>query len=71
MKLTTIWTLRGMTFRERVSRTGEVAIQKIAHHLPRRIAYWSLIDTGVRHIKSNEVVPDVRFTTILDRAERR
>jgi hypothetical protein len=30
--------------------------------------FYSLIDTGVRHIKSNEVVPEVPFTTVLDRA---
>lgn len=68
MKLTTIWTLSGMSLRERVRRTNEAAIRGLAHRLPRRLAYWSFIDTGVRHIASNETVPDVRYTDLLERA---
>lgn len=68
MKLTTIWTLRGMTLRERLNRTAEATIRGIAHRLPRRLAYWSFIDTGVRHMRSDEVVPDVRYTDLLQRA---
>jgi hypothetical protein len=67
MKLTTIWSIRGMEFAERLRRTREAAIRSIAHRLPRRLAYWSFIATGVRHIKSDEIVPDVRFTDLLQR----
>lgn len=68
MKLSTIWTLRGMSLRERLNRTGEWTIQAAAHRLPRRLAYWSFIDTGVRHMRSDEVVPEVRYTDLLQRA---
>jgi len=68
MKLTTIWTLRGMSLRERLNRTGELVLIKIAHHLPRRLAYRSYIDTGVRHIRDDEVVPEVTYMDILQRA---
>lgn len=68
MKLSTIWTLRGMTLRERLNRTGEWAVRGLAHRLPRRLAYWSFIDTGVRHIGPSEEVPAVPFTVILERA---
>lgn len=67
MKLTTIWTMPAMRLRERFRRTGEFALQALAHRLPRKLAYWSFIDTGARHIASNEVVPDVTYTTILQR----
>lgn len=68
MKLTTIWTIRAMTLRERLNRTGEAFVRGLAHRLPRRLAYWSLIDTGVRHMRSDETVPEVPFTVILERA---
>lgn len=68
MRLTTIWTLPGLPLRERLSRTGEAIVRGIAHRLPRRLAYWSFIDTGVRHMRDDEVVPEVRFMDVLKRA---
>lgn len=68
MRLSTIWTLKGMPLRERLNRTGEYVASTIAYHLPKRIAYWSYIHTGVRHMEANEVVPEVRYTEILERA---
>jgi hypothetical protein len=70
MRLTTIWTLHGMTLRERLSRTGEAFVHGLAHRLPRRIAYWSFIDTGVRHMRSDEIVPEVRYMDLLERVGR-
>lgn len=67
MKLTTIWTLRGMPFRERLNRTGEAFMRGLAHRLPRKLAYWSFVDTGVRHM-GNDVVPEVTYCEILKRA---
>jgi hypothetical protein len=67
MKLTTIWTLRGMPLRERINRTNEAAVRWLAHRLPRKLAYWSFIDTGVRHIAGSEIVPEVRYMDLLDR----
>ncbi|MGH3499830.1 MAG: hypothetical protein ACRDQA_02835 [Nocardioidaceae bacterium] len=71
MRLTTIWTIGGMTLRERLRRTyDEWLLPGLAHRLPRRLAYWSYIDTGVRHIGSSEIVPDVRYADLLDRMSR-
>lgn len=67
MKLTTIWTITNMSLRERLSRTYEAFWRWLAHRLPRKLAYWSYIDTGVRHM-GNDVVPDVAYVTILERA---
>lgn len=67
MKFTTIWTIPAMTLTERTCRTGDLVLAKVAHHLPRRLAYWSFIDSGVRHIASNEVVPEVPYTVLLKR----
>jgi len=69
MKLTTIWTLKGLPLKERLARTQEWAWMNLAHHLPRRLAYWSFIDSGVRHM-GNDIVPDVRYTEILDRMSK-
>ena len=68
MKLTTIWTLPSLPLRERFNRTAEAFWRGFAHRLPRRLAYWSFIDTGVRHIADNEIVPEVRYTDLLQRA---
>lgn len=70
MKLSTIWTLRGLPLRERFARTGEWAMRAVAHRLPRRLAYWSFIDTGSRHMRRDEVVPDVRYMDLLERASK-
>lgn len=40
MKFKTIWTLRAMTFTERLSRTRDWFAQKVGRALPVRIRYW-------------------------------
>lgn len=67
MKFTTIWTLRGMSLRERLNRTSVAAIAGLAHRLPRRLAYWSFIDSGVRYMRDDEVVPEVRYMDLVQR----
>jgi hypothetical protein len=67
MRLRTIWTLRGLPLRERLNRTGECIVRGLAHRLPRRLAYWSFIDSGVRYMRSDEVVPEVTYTDLLQR----
>lgn len=39
----------------------------IAEHLPVSVLYWAYIYTGVKAIRSNETVPDVRYVDILKR----
>jgi hypothetical protein len=69
MRLRTIWDPTiNYGLRERLGRTGEAFMRGLAHRLPRRLAYWSLIDSGVRYTEPHEVVLDVPFTVVLERA---
>lgn len=72
MRLTTIWTLPDLPLRERLNRTGEAAMRGLAHRLPRRLAYWSLVDSGGRYMggseRPREVIPEVPFMEVLRRA---
>ena len=68
MRFSTIWTIPAMSTRERLRRTGEEITRRVAHRLPRGIAYWSFIDTAVRHIEPDEVVPHVLLMDVLQRA---
>jgi hypothetical protein len=68
MRFWTIWTMPAMALRERLNRTGEWVLRGMAHRLPRKLAYWSFIDTGVRYMRSDEVVPEVAYTDLLQRA---
>lgn len=70
MRLRTIWTLPDMALCARLHSTEEALWLWLAHRLPRRLAYWSFIDTGVRLIRDDEVVPEVRYTDLLERASR-
>jgi hypothetical protein len=46
VKLSTIWTLKGMAFRERLRRTADWCDYEIAYHLPKRVKYWAVIHVG-------------------------
>ena len=67
MKFWTIWTLSGMALRERLHRTADWALRWVAHLMPRRLAYWVLIDCGVKAIQGDEIVPEVTFFDVLER----
>ena len=67
MRLTTIWTLRGMSLRERLNRTGDLAVLEVARRLPKRLAYWSYIVQTTKHIMPHEIVPEMTATNILSR----
>jgi hypothetical protein len=66
MKLSAIWTCPAMTLRERLRRTREWFERGLVHRLPRRLAYWSFIDSGARYMPSDAVVPEVPFMTVLE-----
>jgi hypothetical protein len=42
----------------------------IADRLPPSVVYWTVIRAGVEAIRSDEVVPEVPFTTVLQRVQR-
>lgn len=71
MKFSTIWTLRGMALRERLNRTVEAFWMSLAHRLPRPLAYWSFIDSGVRYMRDDEIVPEVHYAELLQRMGER
>ena len=67
MRIPTMLELR-LTPREAAGRLRDQVLLGIAHRLPRRLAYWSLIDSGVRHMRRDEAVLGVRLMNVLDRA---
>lgn len=71
MKFTSIWTIRGMTFAERIRRTRDCINLWIAHRLPKRIKYWAYIQAGSSAMFSDEVVGEQSFVELLKRMEGR
>jgi hypothetical protein len=57
MKLRTIWTLRAMSFRERVERTREWMAMFVAARLPLRVRYWATIIEVGEATKNSTNVP--------------
>jgi hypothetical protein len=68
MKFWTIWTIPAMSLRERMNRTGEWALILLASHMPRKLGYWVVIIHGSRYFEPTEVVPEVRFMDVVQRA---
>lgn len=69
MRLTTIWTIPAMTIAERFRRTADLAAQTVAAKLPKRIRYWTFIQTGSAAMTETEVVPEARFMDLLKRVD--
>lgn len=69
MKFTTIWTMPAMAIRERFRRTWEWFMRGFAHRLPRRLAYWSFIDSGARYMDTTgtAIVTEVPYMEVLER----
>lgn len=56
MKLTTIWTLRAMTFRARLALTREWLAMRVAVRLPLRVRYWvTILELGAATMDSENV----------------
>lgn len=70
MKFKTIWTMTGMPITEKLRRTKSLFWRKLAKKLPTPLAYWSYILVSSRHIKQNEVVPEVKVVDILSRMRK-
>lgn len=65
MRFWTIWTLRGLTLKERIHRTLEWLCLAIADLLPKRLAYWvALRQIGKATMKS-ENVPATSLDNVL------
>lgn len=70
MKLSTVLDPTiNFTLGERVSRLGEWAGRKIAHHLPETIKYYAFIDFAAARIHDDEIVPEVTIMEVLERAD--
>lgn len=69
MRFTTIWTMSGMAFTERLRRSRDWAMLATARRLPHRLRYWTLIYEGGRHVgHGNVAVPDELFMDVLQRS---
>jgi hypothetical protein len=42
----------------------------VAQALPPSVVYWTVIRAGVETIHGDEIVPEVRFTEVLQRVQR-
>lgn len=72
MKLTTIWTIPAMTFRNRLARTADWADMKVATLLPRRVQYWVVVLVGAKVTTTalrDREVPGVLFMEVLQHAD--
>ena len=56
-----------MDWRYELNKRRDFAWLWLARHLPRRLAYWSYIVQGGRVIRSDEIVPEVRYAELLKR----
>jgi hypothetical protein len=69
VKLTTIWTMRGTTLGWRIKQTGDTLALRTASHLPKRVKYWAFVLVGTKAMDDNEIVSDLRFVDLMERAE--
>jgi hypothetical protein len=68
-RLRTIWDPSiNFALRERINRTSEWGLIKIAHALPYKLRYRVYIDFAVEHLQPDDIVPAVGMTEILQRA---
>ena len=44
-----------------------MAWRKAAFHLPKKLAFWSLVHSGNRAFRGDEVIAEVTFMTVLER----
>lgn len=69
MRISTIWTIGGMSLSERIRRTVDTTACSLAYRLPKRVKYWAFIHVGARAM-GNRVVPEALYMDVLKDAER-
>lgn len=67
MSLTTILTLPAATPAEKLRRTYDLLLSKLAVRLSQRLRYHVLISCGVQAMRGDEEVPAVTFMDVLER----
>lgn len=70
MRLRTIWTLRGMSLRERLNRTKETAAMNVAACLPTQVRYWVVIQEFSRQAPNDRHPLDISAEEILKKMEK-
>ena len=60
----------GYPLSEKRVRLAELFWTTAARHLPKKLAYWSFIHSGVKNILPNEEVPAVPYTVVLQRLSK-
>lgn len=66
MRLRTIWTLKGLPFRERLRRTADWFDSEIAFHLPKRVKYWAVIHVGSHVTTQNKLDVPTDAITLME-----
>lgn len=65
MKFSTIWTIRGMSFGERLLRSRDAAAREVGFRLPKRVRYWvTLMELG-RATAGSPNIPGTKLEDIL------
>jgi hypothetical protein len=70
MRFKTIWTLKGMPLREKLSRTREWLNMTVAAHLPQRLKYWVTIQEIGKASKDSPNIPATPLDQILRNLEK-
>lgn len=70
MKFWTIWTLKGMDLKERLTRTRDWAAMEIGAHLPLRVRYWTTLQEIGRATMTSPNVPATPLEDILRDLEK-
>lgn len=71
-ELARLWmllTLPGGGWKARRYRLAEEGWSFAARHLPPKLAYHAFIHTAVQHMRPDEIVPEVRYATLLERVD--
>lgn len=70
MRLSTIWTLQGMSTIEKLRRTRDWGAMEIAAHLPKRIRYWTTVQELGRATMTSANVPATTVDEVLQKLDR-
>jgi hypothetical protein len=65
MRLRTIWTLRSMSFAERLRRSRDWAAMEVAARLPLRVRYWCTLQEVGRATRGSEDIMATPFDEVL------
>lgn len=70
MRLSTIWTLQGMSTIEKLRRTRDWGAMEIARLLPKRIRYWTTVQEIAKATMTSPNIPATPLDEILQNLDQ-